>query len=107
MVFGLPRTQPFGRPLDLEEPGDVRIEDLDHYGNPNTWLKFGRFTHAPATQDAESDLYIDTETQKVYMYVLRTHQKLDEWSSLDECLCDLFQRASKYGEEYFFVPKKK
>ena len=41
-LYGLPRTQPFGRPNDMEEPYDIRVEDLGrHKETPQTWLKFG------------------------------------------------------------------
>ena len=43
-IFGFPRTKPFGRPDNEEEPFDIRIEDLKRHKNlSKSWLKFGSY----------------------------------------------------------------
>lgn len=45
ILFGLPLTPPFSRPMDEEEPFDIRIEDLGrHKLISKKWLKFGCYT---------------------------------------------------------------
>ena len=44
-IFGLPRTQPYGRLPEMEEPFDMRIEDLGRHDDiPSDWLKCGTYT---------------------------------------------------------------
>ena len=43
-IYGIPRTKPFGRPADMEEPFDIRIEDLRRHDNiSDTWLRVGTY----------------------------------------------------------------
>lgn len=97
-IFGLPRTQPFGRPADMEEPYDVRIEDLGrHKDIPDTWLKIGCYKKAFEFGDP-ADIFIDTGTERVFSCMRNDNNILQEWETLDACLCDIFKRVSQYGE---------
>lgn len=99
VVFGLPRTQPFGRPIDMEEPYDVRIEDLGRHPNvPDTWLKCGSYKKTFEFGDP-ADIFIDTTTEQVFSCMRNDDQVIECWESLDDCLCDLFDRVSQYGKE--------
>lgn len=65
-LYGLPRTQPFGRPNDEEEPYDIRVEDLGrHKETLQTWLKFGSYCIG-GNVNVDTQLFIDTESGKVY-----------------------------------------
>ena len=58
-IFGLPITPPFARDKDMEEPFDVRIEDLNRtFRTPDSWLKFGQYVYDLLTDEIR-DLYID------------------------------------------------
>ena len=93
-VFGLPRTQPFGRPDDREEPFDVRIEDLSHPDKmPKHRLKIGGYT-LPSNYLLRYGIYIDTETERVYSHKDDDPEVAEEWDSLDQCLCEIFDRLA-------------
>ena len=104
-IFGLPRTQPYGRPDEMEEPFDVRIEDLSrHKDLPNTWMKCGTYTRN-YDMHTENDIFIDTETSRVYACIRREDIIVDSWESLDECFCTIFSSFSDMKDEYEFVKK--
>lgn len=91
-VYGLPRTQPFGRPADMEEPFDVRIEDLARHPRiPSNWLKCGRYKTEIGFGN-EAYFYIDTKTEQVYACRKDDYKIIESWANLDECLCDVFLR---------------
>lgn len=95
VLFGLPRTQPFGRPFDMEEPFDIRIEDFDnrHKNVPSFYLKCGCYcVHG----DSRSiDIFIDTKTGKVSSYYRDTDTIVSVWENIDECLYRLFEELSR------------
>lgn len=101
-IFGLPRTKPFDRPADMEEPFDIRVEDLRRHDDiPNTWLKVGtyRFKYELG---GEADIYIDCDSQRVFSTIRDKYNIKEQWDSFDVCLCDLFQRAQNSHSEYRF-----
>ncbi len=101
-VFGLPRTQPFGRALDMEEPYDVRIEDLRRHDSiPDSWLQVGRYVFKHS-MGGEASIYIDCDTQKVYATLLDDFEVIEGWDSFDTCLCDLFHRGEESELSYFY-----
>lgn len=92
-ILGLPRTQPFSRPMDMEEPFDIRIEDLArHEEIPNTWLKCGRYKTQSGFGN-EADLFIDTVSGQVFSCRLKEKDIIESWEDLDDCLCDIIQRV--------------
>ena len=99
-IYGLPRTPPFNRPNDMEEPYDLRVEDLARHSSlPNTWLKCGHYKRTEAFGD-RTDLFIDTLTGRVYCCKKNECKILEEWKSLDECLCNIFETMSARKTEY-------
>ena len=99
-IYGLPRTQPFDRPADMEEPYDLRIEDLArNKALPDTWLKFGHYNRTETFGD-RTDLFIDTSSGKVYCCKKNECDILEEWESLDSCLCSIFNVMSKRTLNY-------
>ncbi len=106
-IYGIPRTPPFGRPLDMEEPFDVRIEDLRRHENtPDTYLQIGRFICM--TREAcqyTAAIFLDCQTQEAIACILDTDTIVEKWDSLDACLTDLFHRAEGYQEAYPFKRK--
>ena len=101
-IYGIPRTKPFGRPADMEEPFDIRIEDLRrHKDIPDTWLKVGTY-RLRYEMGSEADLYIDCNSQRVFSTKRDQRNIEEQWDSFDVCLCDLFQRAQNSRPEYRF-----
>ena len=101
-LYGLPRTKPFDRPADMEEPFDIRVEDLRrHDGIPNTWLKVGTY-RLEYELGGEADIYIDCDSQRVFATKRDKCSVEEQWDSLDICLCDLFHRAQNSHLEYRF-----
>ncbi len=102
VIFGLPLTPPFSRPKDEEEPFDVRIEDLGrHKDIPNTWLKCGTYTRN-YNFNVQNDIFIDTETNKIYACIKNEKEIIDCWESLDECFCSIFESFTDSKLEYEF-----
>ncbi len=98
-VFGLPMTQPYGRLQDMEEPFDIRIEDLSRPDElPNSWLKLGTY-YKPDVSRRRRDIYIDTITKKVYSCYDREKSIEEKWNSLDECLCSIFDSLRDFPLE--------
>ena len=101
-IYGLPRTQPFGRPTDMEEPFDMRIEDLRRHDDiPKTWLHCGNYIR---NYDFHTnlDIFIDAETEKIYSCVRNTTQIVDSWNTLDDCFCSIYHSFGDREEEYEF-----
>lgn len=101
-LYGLPRTKPFDRPVDMEEPFDIRVEDLRRHDDiPNTWLRVGTY-QLKYELGGEADIYIDCDSQRVFSTKRDKCSIEEQWDSFDICLCDLFYRAQKSHSEYRF-----
>lgn len=101
-IFGLPFTPPQQRAKDMEEPYDVRIETLRRGDKiSDKWLKCGVFFKKCDFHN-RMDIFIDTVTQKVYSCEDRKDKINDEWNSLDECLCEIFDSLKDLPEEFIF-----
>ena len=104
-IFGIPMKSPFARPQDEEEPFDVRIEDLARNDKiPEHWLKCGCYNRDYDFNNLY-DIFIDTNTGKVYSCIKNKSDVLDSWESLDDCLCDIYASFSNRKSEYEFVRK--
>lgn len=100
IIYGLPRTQPFGRPQDMEEPADMRIENLRrHDDSPKTWLACGSYIRNYDLK-INYDIFIDTETGNVYSCVRNTATIVDSWDSLDDCFCSIYHSFDDMKDEY-------
>lgn len=100
IIFGLPLTSPFERSLDMEEPFDVRVEDLArHEKISDKWLKCGTYI-----KDCDfrfnNDIFIDTETHRVFSCRKNDFEIVDSWNSLDECFCNIYNSLIECGVEY-------
>lgn len=101
-IYGLPRTKPFNRPVDNEEPFDIRIEDLNRHSKiPDKWLKCGSYKRTDEFEE-RTDLFIDTENGFVYSCNNKDYNILSKWNNLDECLCEIFENAINLKEEYIY-----
>ncbi len=104
-IFGIPRTPPFNRSSDMEEPFDIRVEDLRrHKMISKDWLAVGRFRKNNLDNNKlgyECSLFIDCKTERVYCVKLDESDVMNEWNSFDTCLCELLREASLYKEVYF------
>ena len=100
VIFGLPLTSPFGRPLDREEPFDLRIEDLARHNElSDKWLKCGTYTKN-FNFNVQNDIFIDTESGHVYACEKNQNTIVDSWTNLDECFCNIFETFSDSMYEY-------
>ena len=103
VVFGLPRTQPYGRPLDMEEPYDIRIEDLRrHKDIPQTWLKCGRYIKNYNFSNPH-DIFIDTINHHVYGCENNSCKVSDAWDSLDDCFNNILESFADMKSEYVIL----
>lgn len=101
-IYGLPRTPPFGRPQEMEEPFDLRIEDLArHKKTPKTWLKCGSYCR-DCNIKVDTSIFIDTADGKVYACNKNECDVLDSWGSFDECFCSIFDSLADSQLEYQF-----
>lgn len=105
VLYGLPRTQPFGRPFDMEEPFDIRIEDFDnrHKNIPSNYLKCGSYCRKNEEKE-NVDIFIDTKTGLVKSFIRNTDTLVGEWDNIDVCLCQLFEEQNNqkiYQETVF------
>ena len=99
-IYGLPRTQPFGRPDNMEEPFDMRIEDLRRHDDiPKNWLACGTYIRDYNFKN-NYDIFIDTETGNVYSVVRNTTTIVDSWNSLDDCFCNIYHSFDDMNDEY-------
>ena len=100
--YGLPRTQPFSRPNDEEEPFDLRVEDLArHAETPAAWLKCGSYYGDPSSK-VLIDIFIDTESGKVYACNKNESAVHNTWDSFDECFCSIFDSLAACPPECEF-----
>ena len=101
-IFGLPRTQPYGRPPEMEEPYDMRIEDLSRHDDiPDSWLKCGTYNRNYDLH-SEIDIFIDPKYEKVYACVRNQNNIVDSWDNLDECFCSIYHSFDDMKDEYDF-----
>lgn len=99
-IYGLPRTPPFGRAMDMEEPFDLRIEDLArHKDTPKTWLKCGSYC-IDCNVEVDTSIFIDTESGKVFACNKDDPTVLDSWDNFDECFCSIFDSYLDCKTEY-------
>lgn len=97
-IYGIPMVPPGKR--EDEEPFDVRIEDLArHRKISDKWLKVGSYTKNIG-DETDHDIFVDTEDGKVYTCMKNTCKIDETWNSLDECLCELYDRLSTTEWEY-------
>ena len=100
VIYGLPRTQPFGRARDLEEPYDIRIEDLSrHPGISPVWLKCGSYTLETNFENT-SDIFVDSTDGCVYSCQRKDDKIIQQWENLESCFCDLFDNFIQLKYEY-------
>ena len=94
------RCAPRPRTQDAEEPFDLRIEDLArHKDIPDTWIKCGTYTK-DYNFDIQNDIFIDTTSNHVFSCPKNQKNIINNWSSLDDCLCDIFDSFSDCKFEY-------
>lgn len=106
-IFGLPRTQPYGRPPEMEEPFDMRMEDLRRHDDiPNSWLKCGVYARNYEFL-SRAGIFIDPETEKVYACIDGESDVVDSWNNLDECFCSIYHSFDDMKDEYDFEEIKK
>lgn len=93
-IWELPWNPPGCRKPDEEEPADIAIEDLArHHQTPKQWLKVGRYYDD--VQQGPLELFVDTDTEAVYSCRKNQYPVYEQWNSLDQCLCALFDRLSQ------------
>lgn len=98
IILGLPRTPPFRRPKDMEEPFDIRVENLHNFA-PSSWLKFA--SYIPNFDfHARRNLFVDRHTGKVYACHANEAEVLQEWDSIDQCLCEIYDALKGCGLHY-------
>ncbi len=99
-IYGIPRTQPYGRAPEMEEPFDIRIEDLGrHEDIPENWLKCGSYIR-DTDFNTTYDIFIDTASNRVYSCIRNDNKIVCDWNNFDSCLCDLFDVLKDTKEEY-------
>lgn len=102
-VYGLPRTPPYSRDPEMEEPFDMRIEDLSRHDDiPTEWLKCGSYTRNYDFH-SKTDIFIDPKDEKVYGCIRNQNDIVDSWNNLDECFCSVFHSFDDMKDEYEFV----
>ncbi len=99
-VYGIPRTQPYRREPEMEEPFDIRIEDLGRHDDiAENWLKCGSYTK-DSDFNVTYDIFIDTASNRVYSCVRNDNKIVCDWNDLDTCLCYLFEVLKNTKLEY-------
>lgn len=99
-VYGIPRTQPYGRDPEMEEPLDIRIEDFGrHDGIAENWLKCGSYTK-DSNFNVTYDIFIDTASNRVYSCIRNDNRIICDWNDFDSCLCNLFDDLKNTKVEY-------
>ncbi len=100
VIFGLPLTPLSCRAQDMEEPFDLRIEELArHKDIPDAWIKCGTYTK-DYNFDIQNDIFIDTTSNHVFSCQKNKKNIINNWNSLDDCLCDVFDSFSECKLEY-------
>lgn len=91
----------FGVPLTNDrihiEPYNISIEDLRRpKETPDSWLKFGAFYRRDNLFDTIW-LFVDVDSSKVF--AVEDNDEVftvtDHWSSIDDCLCSIFDLLDK------------
>ena len=102
VILGLPLTPPFERSLDMEEPYDIRVENLArHKMIPKNWIKCAIWNEIKNLgNDEPTDIFIDTITHKVFACKKNQCDILYEWNSLDECFCSIVESFKDLQNEY-------
>jgi hypothetical protein len=99
-IFGIPLTPPFVRSQEMEEPFDIRIEDLGRHDDiAENWLKCGSYKKG-SNLYVTYDIFIDTTTNRVYSCIKNDNKIVSEWNDFDLCLCDLFDDLKSTKIEY-------
>lgn len=92
-ILGIPYHLPMDRAADEEEPYDISIEDLTRHPDiPSNWLKFGIYYDVTNLEADPIDLFVDTQSGHVTGCRRKTTAICDQWNSIDQCLCALFDR---------------
>lgn len=100
VIFGLPLTPPFGRPLDMEEPYDLRVEDLARHADiPTSWLKCGTYIREYNFK-LTYDIFIDTKTKRIFSTEKNKNTVIESWENLDECFSCIYTRLLDSKSEY-------
>lgn len=93
-IYGLPKTPPYERPENMEEPFDLRVEDnRRHPKTSQHWIKCGAYIRESEITTVIY-IFIDTKTKEVYGCTEKKATPIEHWSNLDECFCDIFSRFS-------------
>lgn len=93
-IFAIPLTPSNLRAEYGEEPIDIRMMDLErHKDIPSKWLKIGNYMKS-VQGDIFYDIFVDTETNRAVVCKRMECFVEQEWDSLDECLCDIFDLLS-------------
>lgn len=102
IVLGLPLTPTSNRPLDMEEPADIRVENLArHKKIPDYWLKCAIWTENKNIGIGEpTDVFIDTISHEVFACQKNKSEILYKWNDLDECLCSILDSFKDLQDEY-------
>ena len=78
------------------QPLNIQLEDGSRLpGTPETYLKFGLYREIENLEcKAEYDLFVDTEAHTVCSCnrAAKEFSPAEHWSSVDHCLCNLFDR---------------
>lgn len=108
LLFGLPLKTYSERTVDEDEPFDIRVQDqLDrHKEIPNHWLKIGQYNKNIETE-LTYDIYIDTDSGKIYLSEYKKYKVDYTWDDLDKCLCDLFDSLTLTKWDYKLEIDKK
>jgi hypothetical protein len=99
-IYGVSLTPPFAQQPDMEEPYDLRVEDLARHPEiPETWLKCGSYTRN-YNFNVLTDIFIDTATGQVYACEKNQKEIVNQWSNLDECFCSIYHSFDGRNKEY-------
>ena len=102
VLLGLPLTKPFDRPLNMEEPFDIRIENLArHPAIPHDWIKCAIWTEIKNIGKGEpTDIFIDSTSCRVYGCAKNKKDVLYTWENLDECFSSIVKSFESLKDEY-------
>ena len=99
-VYGLPVE--FTRDVERLQPFNIRNEDLNRPdGTPDNWLKFGSYEILNPSDEEHIPmcyLFVDIDDHRVYSVVSQSEscKVVNQWESIDNCLCELFDRISAH-----------
>ncbi len=102
VLLGLPMTKPFNRPLDMEEPFDIRIENLARHNSiPKDWIKCAIWTEIDNIGKGKpTDIFVESSTNKVYACTKNDQKIIYEWENLDQCFCHIIKSLETLKNEY-------